>query len=50
MMVSLQQRAFLALQKDDRRIEHLIEFGEIKNPSIKGKTFVPDPADIGGVW
>lgn len=48
-MVGLQSRTLLALQKDDSGVDELVEFGDVEPPAVKGKTFVPETTDVVGV-
>jgi hypothetical protein len=45
-MVGLQKAALLALGKNNRSIDDLVELREIKEPAVEGETLVPNATDI----
>lgn len=50
MVVRLQCARSLPLGQDDDRIQDLIKLAEIKPPSVKRKSLIPQPPAIRRVW
>lgn len=54
MVVGLQERAALALCKNDDRVDNLVELGQVKEPAPESKALVPESAHVlilrGAVW